>query len=217
VTHTSYLKRALGSGRHVVFEGNQGVLLDEIYGFDPYHTWTDTTATAGLELLNEAGYAGDRTIFGILRAYHTRHGSGPFPTECDEMTHRLSEPDNPKNPWQGAFRTGHFDFLLVEYALRCEPRIDGFALTHMDRFIGEDWTSVEAYQIDAVPSGWLDRLPESPPAQLTQLLKTCMPAHVNRAPVSAMPQRLKDRFGLPTLIESYGQTANEKRFIDFKD
>ncbi len=214
LSDTGYLESVLRAGKPVVFEANQGLLLDEVHGFEPYHTWTDTTATAALELLDEAGYTGDHMVYGILRAYHTRHGAGPFPTECVGRTRRFSEPDNPENPWQGAFRTGHFDFLLAEYALRCEPRIDGFVLTHLDRFDHEEWTCVDEYRTDAVPAGCLNRLPECPPQRLTQLLETCQPARVNRHHVSMLARALRDRFGRPTLIESYGPTSDDKRFIE---
>jgi adenylosuccinate synthase len=217
ITDTGYLTTLLRGSTPVVFEGNQGVLLDEIHGFDPYHTWADTTATSALDLLDDAGYTSGHTIYGILRAYHTRHGAGPFPTESDELARRLQEPDNPENPWQGAFRVGSFDFVLADYALRCEPRIDGFALTHLDRFTNEDWTYVDEYRTEVVPTGRLNRLPEESSGALTQLLESCTPACVRKLNVSELSQGLKDRFRRPALMESYGPTADDKRFIEIPD
>ena len=65
----------------VVFEGAQGVLLDEWHGFHPYTTWSTTTFANAEELLAEAGLAGDSTRLGVLRVVTTRHGPGPLVTE----------------------------------------------------------------------------------------------------------------------------------------
>jgi adenylosuccinate synthase len=120
------------------------------------------------------------------------------------------------NPWQGAFRAGHFDFVLVEYALRCEPRIDGFVLTHLDRF-PDGWTYVDEYRTGATSSGRLNRLPESSPNLLTPLLEACKPAQVHRHDVSRLSHHLNERFGRSTLIESYGPTAEAKDFTRIGD
>jgi adenylosuccinate synthase len=63
----------------VVFEGAQGVLLDEWRGFHPYTTWSTTTFANAEALLAEADQATIR--LGVVRSYLTRHGPGPFVTE----------------------------------------------------------------------------------------------------------------------------------------
>ncbi len=54
----------------MIFEGAQGVLLDEAYGFHPHTTWSDTTLRNAEQLLAEAGYAGAVRRMGITRVRH---------------------------------------------------------------------------------------------------------------------------------------------------
>ncbi|GAA5189874.1 hypothetical protein GCM10023322_43600 [Rugosimonospora acidiphila] len=114
----------------VVFEGAQGVLLDEWHGFHPYTTWSTTTFANADKLLAEAGLAGEATRLGVLRVVTTRHGPGPLVTEDPAL--RLTDPNNPTNPWQGRFRFGHFDAVAHRYALEVAGGVDGLALTHLD-------------------------------------------------------------------------------------
>ncbi|MCP9971471.1 adenylosuccinate synthetase [Actinomadura madurae] len=97
----AHLRRLLRGGT-VVFEGAQGVLLDEWHGFHPYTTWSATTFANAETLLAEAG--GTALRLGVLRAYATRHGPGPFVTEDPVLTADLPEPHNGTGRWQGAFR-----------------------------------------------------------------------------------------------------------------
>ena len=117
--------------RVAVFEGAQGVLLDEWKGFHPHTTWSTVTPYHALELIEEHGIR-DTTILGITRAFSTRHGAGPFPTYCAEMTRQIIDPGNPANDWQGALRCGPLDLVLLEYAARV-CRIDGLVVTSLDR------------------------------------------------------------------------------------
>ncbi|NUT09406.1 MAG: adenylosuccinate synthetase, partial [Nonomuraea sp.] len=110
----------------VVFEGAQGVLLDERWGFDPYTTWSTTTFANALDLLEGAGAA----RVGVLRTYTTRHGPGPLVTEDPAL--ELPEPHNATGPWQGAFRVGHFDAVAHRYAAEAAGGVEGLALTHLD-------------------------------------------------------------------------------------
>jgi adenylosuccinate synthase len=114
----------------VVFEGSQGVLLDEYHGFAPYNTWVDTTFQWADGILNDdCGFSGKRERVGILRAYFTRHGPGPFPTEDASLA--VPEEHNKANGWAGAFRVGRFDLELAQYAVE-RARPDCIALTHVD-------------------------------------------------------------------------------------
>ena len=103
----------------VVFEGAQGVLLDEWRAFHPYATWSTTTFANAHALLAEAGVAaGEARRVGVLRVYTTRHGAGPLPAEDDALTAALPEAHNGTGAWQGGFRAGHLDLVLHRYALR---------------------------------------------------------------------------------------------------
>src|SRR5437868_1323033 len=124
-----HLHTVLREGK-VVFEGAQGVLLDEWHGFHPYTTWSTTTFANAEILLDEAGETATR--LGVLRAYATRHGPGPFVTEDPALTATLPDPHNGAGPWQGAFRVGHLDAVALRYALDVTGGVDGLAVTHLD-------------------------------------------------------------------------------------
>lgn len=112
-----------------VFEGAQGMLLDQYFGSAPHNTWTDCTFANAKILL------GDKPVtkIGILRSYYTRHGAGPFPTECPE----IDWPDHNKhNQWQSHFRQGRFDIAAAKYALESIGGVDVIAISHMDRTEG---------------------------------------------------------------------------------
>ncbi|PDP88845.1 adenylosuccinate synthetase [Glycomyces fuscus] len=116
----------------VVFEGAQGVLLDEWHGFHPYTTWSTTTTANPLALLAEAGRPGDARRIGVVRTYTTRHGAGPLVAEAPELGAVLAEAHNGAHPWQGAFRVGHFDAVAHRYALAATGGVDSLVVTHAD-------------------------------------------------------------------------------------
>jgi adenylosuccinate synthase len=74
--------------RTAVFEGAQGVLLDEYRGFHPYTTWNTVTPHHAWELIHATGVDAV-AVLGVTRAYTTRHGEGPLPTFSPELTGRL--------------------------------------------------------------------------------------------------------------------------------
>ncbi|MBB5431461.1 adenylosuccinate synthetase [Nocardiopsis composta] len=127
----SYLPRLLAA-EPVVFEGAQGVLLDEWHGFHPHTTWSTTTTANPLALLAEAGRPGDARRIGVVRTYTTRHGAGPLVTEDPVLAAALPERHNRSDPWQGPFRVGHFDAVAHRYALAATGGVDTLAVTHAD-------------------------------------------------------------------------------------
>jgi adenylosuccinate synthase len=132
VVGPGYLAERLQQSGDVLFEGAQGVLLDESYGFYPHVTWTDTTTRNALALLEEAGYQGRIRRLGVLRTYATRHGAGPFVTEDSALHQRLREVHNTAYEWAGALRFGHFDVVATRYALEATGGVDALAITHLD-------------------------------------------------------------------------------------
>ncbi|MFT5683559.1 MAG: adenylosuccinate synthase [Myxococcota bacterium] len=111
----------------VVFEGAQGVLLDEWWGFHPHTTWSDCTF-GGVTALTAAPFH----RLGVLRSFGVRHGPGPFPGEGKGAAD-LQESHNADGRWQGPVRTGAFDSVLLRYALEVCGGVDSIALTHLDR------------------------------------------------------------------------------------
>ncbi len=117
----------------VLFEGAQGVLLDERKGFHPHTTWSSIHPQAVNTVANGYGFSGKVEHLGILRAYLTRHGAGPFPT-ADPALDILAEPHNSNHGWQGMFRRGHPDSVLLRYALEITGPLDGLLVSHLDVF-----------------------------------------------------------------------------------
>jgi len=117
----------------VIWEGAQGTLLDAKYGFWPYVTKSRTTTQNIYDLLSE--HCSLKAI-GVLRAYTTRHGRGPFPTESSFLTKVLPDIHNPFNTWQEGFRVGWLDLVLLKYALSANQQIDYLAITNLDRLRG---------------------------------------------------------------------------------
>jgi len=128
-THLQYL---LNQTNDTVFEGAQGVLLDEHHGSAPHNTWTNTTFENALTLLGENNFEGDIHKIGVLRTYFTRHGAGPFKTEDESLKPLLPEPHNDDIGFQGTFRVGYMDYTAVNYAIKVCKGVDGIALNHLD-------------------------------------------------------------------------------------
>lgn len=180
----------------VVFEGAQGVLLDETAGFAPHYTWSTTTAHNAHVICAEDD-VNDVTVTGVLRAYATRHGVGPFPTEDRTMPMRGRH--DSANEWQGEFRVGAFDVPLSAYALKACP-VDGLALTHLD----------------AVTSRWpvaISYLPKHKRVSMRYAIRRATPVlvHVPNADifVSVVSTALKT----PVTIRSTGTTYQDKRSV----
>ncbi|TAK24474.1 MAG: adenylosuccinate synthetase [Myxococcaceae bacterium] len=132
----------------VVFEGAQGVLLDEGWGFHPHTTWSDCTGENALAALREHGHEGAVTRWGVVRAYATRHGEGPLVTEDPGLTGRLRDAHNRDDGWQGAFRVGCFDAVTTRYAIEACGGVDALAVTCVDRLRGEpEWKVATAYRM----------------------------------------------------------------------
>ncbi len=114
----------------IVFEGTQGVLIDQTRGDIPYVTSSNTTFEQALALLK--GYTGQIERIGCMRLYETRHGPGPFPTEAPELAQYLPEFDNQTGPYNGAIRTGWFDAAASRRGLEITQGVDKLILSHVD-------------------------------------------------------------------------------------
>ncbi len=116
----------------VVFEGSQGILLDELYGYHPYTTWSTVTPRNALEF---PGFDRSRSlIVGVMRTYMTRHGNGPM-GDLGVLHSGLrtnSDPNNQYNQWQGHMRELRWGQDELDYALNVSGA-DVIALNHIDR------------------------------------------------------------------------------------
>lgn len=131
-----------------IFEGAQGVLLDEYRGFHPHTTWSTVTLHHAWEMLAQCNLSNldNLQVLGITRGYITRHGNGPLPTESAELRAGFTDPGNPWNPWQGHIRPGWLDLPLLRYALSVVGRLDGLVINHLDKIAEKGWPVCEAYR-----------------------------------------------------------------------
>lgn len=204
----SHLKRDLASAP-AVFEGAQGVLLDEQYGFAPYTTWSTTTFANAEKLLGECGaMTAGVTRLGVIRAYMTRHGPGPFPTEDPSL--RLPEPHNITGPWQGTVRQGHLDAVAVRYALDVAGRAAGIALTHADTAAACGQLRIcGAYETSSGPVTTLAGLAAAGSQEMTATVAAARPVYGD--PVADWPEAVSDALGVPVTVVSAGPAADGKR------
>ncbi len=129
---TDELDKAHQAGLPIMFEGAQGTLLDIDHGTYPYVTSSNTTVGG---VATGAGFGPLRLdyVLGIVKAYTTRVGSGPFPTElnCDVGQH-LGEKGHEFGATTGRKRrTGWFDAVAMKRAVQINS-ITGFCLTKLD-------------------------------------------------------------------------------------
>lgn len=126
------LGNALDAGETVLLEGSQGTLLDVDHGTYPYVTSSNPTA-GGAAVGSGIGPTRITTVLGILKAYTTRVGSGPFPTELfDESGEYLAKTGGEVGVTTGrARRCGWFDAVIARYATRVNGITDYF-LTKLD-------------------------------------------------------------------------------------
>ena len=152
VTDTSFLlDQALKAGKVVLLEGSQGTLLDVDHGTYPFVTSSNPTA-GGASTGSGVGPTKITRVIGILKAYTTRVGSGPFPTELfDEDGEALRKIGGEVGVTTGRNRRcGWFDAPIARYAVRVNGLTD-FFLTKLDVLTG--WEKIPvcvAYEIDGV-------------------------------------------------------------------
>ena len=157
------LDRERRAGKRILFEGAQGALLDVDHGTYPFVTSSNTVA-ANAATGSGMGPRAIGYVLGIAKAYVTRVGAGPFPTEQDNDVGRLiGRRGNEFGTNTGRpRRCGWFDAVLARQAARI-CGIDGIALTKLDILDGFDEIKVATgYRLDGKE---IDYLPASQSAQ----------------------------------------------------
>ncbi|HEV2570752.1 adenylosuccinate synthase [Methylocella sp. CPCC 101449] len=150
-------------GKRILFEGAQGALLDIDHGTYPYVTSSNTVA-ANAATGTGLGPKAVQYVLGIAKAYTTRVGEGPFPSELKDATGQLiGERGREFGTVTGRpRRCGWFDAVLVRQTV-CTSGIDGIALTKLDILDGFKEIKVcTAYRLDGET---IDYLPASQAAQ----------------------------------------------------
>lgn len=197
-----------------IFEGAQGVLLDEWRGFHPYTTWSTVTLRHALDLAAQCG-AQEMITLGVVRAYMTRHGAGPLPTAAPGLDAALADPGNPANPWQGGMRRGWLDLVLLHYAVRSAGGpLDGLVVNCLDHLAGLRPRACAAYRL---PDGrTIDRLAASPvpclasQERLTAILEDATPVYEDLS-----PKELLGRLGeiAPLVLTAAGPTYCDRTLL----
>ncbi len=158
------LDRARRAGKRILFEGAQGALLDVDHGTYPYVTSSNTVA-ANAATGSGLGPRAIGYVLGIAKAYTTRVGGGPFPTELDdEIGRRIGQRGNEFGTNTGRpRRCGWFDAVLTRQCIKISG-IDGVALTKLDILDGFDEIKVATqYRLDGEA---IDYLPAGQGAQM---------------------------------------------------
>jgi adenylosuccinate synthase len=132
VDTTGLLNQWIDEGKRILFEGAQGTHLDVDHGTYPFVTSSSATA-GGACTGTGVGPTRISAVVGVVKAYTTRVGSGPFPTELkDDTGVQLQERGHEFGATTGrARRCGWFDAVLVRYAVRINGLI-GVAVTKLD-------------------------------------------------------------------------------------
>jgi adenylosuccinate synthase len=230
-----YLKELSDSNDLLVFEGAQGVLLDEWYGFHPYTTWSTTTHANAELLLAETGFDGQVVRLGVMRGYTTRHGAGPFVTEDKYLTENVPDYHNARGQWQGDFRIGFLDLVAHRYAIDVCGQTDGLVVTGLDRLselgrpplcsnyrldqpaedAGDFFVFNEEGTIAAIKPG--DKGDLDRQARLTELILSCSPVYRKVGSqgdyIDNLLSNIEEHLEVPVSITSFGPTWADKRAL----
>ncbi len=166
-----FLNKSLDEGKNVLFEGAQGTLLDIDHGTFPFVTSSNATA-GGACTGSGIGPKRIGKIIGVAKAYTTRVGSGPFPTELtDEIGNFLREKGGEYGTTTGRpRRCGWLDVVILRYAKRING-LDEIALTKLDVLSGIKKLKIAtAYKLEG-------KIVEEFPTSISELEK-CQPIYI---------------------------------------
>lgn len=154
------ISKTLKSGKKVLFEGAQGTMLDLYHGTYPFVTSSSTVAGSAC-MGAGVGPMTINKVIGVFKAYTTRVGSGPFPTELkDELGEKIRQDGHEFGSTTGrARRTGWLDLVALKYAIRVNG-INNLAMMKLDVLTGHEKIGIcSAYKIDGQV---IQDLPSSP-------------------------------------------------------
>jgi adenylosuccinate synthase len=197
-----WLHRALRDGRQLLFEGAQGTMLDVDHGTYPFVTSSNTVAGNAVVGCGLGPKAVDY-VLGISKAYSTRVGGGPYPTELkDETGERLRRIGNEFGATTGRpRRTGWLDALALRYAARVNG-LDGIALTKLDVLTGFDTIRIAVgYRAGGRV---LDEMPSDP-----DLLERCEPIYEDLPGWHEKLPHLRSWDDLPKPARAYAKRVEE--------
>ena len=202
VTNTVvYLDKALKAKKEILFEGAQGTFLDIDHGTYPYVTSSNTTAGGACTGSGVPPHRIDK-VMGVMKAYTTRVGEGPFPTEdavIGDMLHGMGREFGATTG--RARRCGWFDAVFTRYAAMVNG-IDELAITNIDGLDQLDTIKVcTHYKLGG-------KKLEVPPIDLAQL-EQCKPAYIELPGWKTATHEAKKFSDLPRNARAYLKTICE--------
>lgn len=197
----------------IVFEGNQGVLIDADYGFFPNVTSSSCTQKYAIEFLEEYCKNKDVAIYGLMRHYMCRHGAGIFPSEDKSIS--INEANEPTE-FTGAMRYGRFDQVMFRYA--CDIiRPDVLVVSCMDQEVfTTSFIPANAYIIPKMEDYGNLMAHEDRTKSLSQLKNLARRDKVEYS-LNASPEGFYKNIAMgrsiETIIFSYGPTCHDKLVV----
>jgi adenylosuccinate synthase len=190
-----YLHEAIKAGRNILFEGAQGTFLDLDHGTYPYVTSSNTTAGGACTGTGVPPHRIDRVI-GVMKAYTTRVGEGPFPTENQEISDMLHAMGREFGSTTGRpRRCGWFDSVATRYSSMING-IDELAVTNLDGLDHvENIKICVAYKLGA-------KTLTVPPSDL-RALKRCVPVLIELPGWKASTAQARTFRELPSKARNY--------------
>lgn len=209
----------LSQGKRVLYEGAQGILLDIDYGTYPYVTSSSTAASG---IFTGAGVPGRKLeeVIGVAKAYTTRVGEGPFPTELfDDLGAHIQTKGNEFGATTGRKRRcGWLDIPLLRYSVKCS-QLTSIALTKLD--ILSDLPTLKicyAYEVNgkivdcAYPG--INLFDAKPLYKDFKPFKDAFTGDKASADLEAYMSFIQDALGIPVKIYAYGPDRAQVVFRD---
>jgi len=197
-----------GAEKGIVFEGAQGVLLDENYGFHPHTTWSTTTPANAIGLIKDNKVDMDYEVVGVTRTYGTRHGAGPFPTESFDL--HYPEEHNGNDGMAGQFRQGYLDIGLLVYACNCcEEAVDGVVVNYVDIQPGKYCRYNSHLRVSGLPSTTRDQ-----EALTRQAWSPVDPEDLKDTPKGGIEHVIAEALQVRLMATGSGPTYRDKQIID---
>ena len=203
------INKLIRENKNILFEGAQGTLLDIDFGTYPYVTSSNTTIGAALTGAGINPRSIDR-IIGVMKAYFTRVGNGPFPTELhDEIGEYIRERGHEYGTTTGRpRRCGWFDAVAARFSAMLNG-FDEIALTLLDVYSGLDTIEIcTGYTLDGLE---LEEYPVE-----TRLLKLVQPTYISLPGWKENITSVKKFEDLPENVQTFVHTIEELLSIPIK-
>lgn len=195
----------------LLFEGAQGVLLDQRVGFAPHTTPSACTLQNIRALQQRWGLPLELDVWGVVRTHMVRHGEGPLPTYDARLTPYVADSTNTPNPWQGPPRYGALDMVLLARSLAAVPEVRQLAVSHLDTWQQLPHREICVAYTDATLSEKI-RLPASTQYPLDPLTTELQQAQPRLVPCDDIVGAMGEILQRPVALKGHGADASAWRW-----